>query len=128
MQDKNVAIMQTIGRAIAKYRQAVGLTQAELAEILGIGNDAVSRMERGTTVPTVLRLVELAEIFQCEVADLLTETSTRSLDQARRLETLLQELSLSERVECVDLVERMIKWKKSEKNLPSPLAFPKNLK
>lgn len=115
MQDKNVAIMQTIGRAIAKYRQAVGLTQAELAEILGIGNDAVSRMERGTTVPTVLRLVELAEIFQCEVADLLTETSTRSLDQARRLETLLQELSLSERVECVDLVERMIKWKKSEK-------------
>lgn len=128
MQDKNVAIMQTIGRAIAKYRQAVGLTQAELAEILGIGNDAVSRMERGTTVPTVLRLVELAEIFQCEVADLLTESSTRSLDQARRLETLLQELSLSERVECVDLVERMIKWKKSEKNLPSPLAFPKNLK
>ncbi|OOR98764.1 transcriptional regulator [Haemophilus paracuniculus] len=128
MQDKNAKIMQTIGRAIAKYRQAVGLTQAELAEILGIGNDAVSRMERGTTVPTVLRLVELAEIFQCEVADLLTESSTRSLDQARRLEGLLQGLNISERIECVDLVERMIKWKKSEKNLRSPLAFSKNLK
>lgn len=113
MSNKNKQIMQTIGKAISKYRQAAGLTQAELAEILGVGNDAVSRMERGTTVPTVLRLVELAEIFHCEVADLLTESSNRSIDQARQLEKLLSGLENADRSELLTLFERLIKWKQS---------------
>lgn len=112
MIDKNQQLVKTIGRAIAKYRQAVGLTQAELAEILGIGNDAVSRMERGTTVPTVLRLLELSEIFRCEIADLLTESSNRSVDQARTLEKLLSSLNEEERTECLMILERMVNWKR----------------
>lgn len=112
--DKNQQLMQTIGKAVAKYRQASGLTQAQLAEILGIGNDAVSRMERGTTVPTVLRLLELAEIFQCEIADLVTESSARSMDQARHLEHLLNQLEDSERMECLAIIEKLIDWKLSK--------------
>ncbi|KMK51954.1 DNA-binding protein [[Actinobacillus] muris] len=111
MADKNEQLLQTIGRAISKYRQAVGITQAQLAEILGISNDAVSRMERGKTVPSVLRLLELSEIFRCELADLLTETSNRSVDQARKLEALFADLDSIERSELVDLLERMVKWK-----------------
>ena len=57
--EKRQQLIYTIGQSIAKYRQAAGLTQAQLAEILGIGNDAVSRMERGTTTPTITRLLEL---------------------------------------------------------------------
>lgn len=111
MSDKNQQLMQTIGKAIAKYRQATGLTQAQLAEILGIGNDAVSRMERGTTIPTVLRLIELAEIFNCEVADLLTESSNRSVDQARQLEQLLKGLNAVERAELLSVIEKLVSWK-----------------
>lgn len=114
MLDKNQQLMQTIGKAVAKYRQASGLTQAQLAEILGIGNDAVSRMERGTTVPTVLRLLELSEIFQCEIADLITESSARSMDQARYLEHLLNQLEDSERMECLAIIEKLIDWKLSK--------------
>ncbi|MCK3655401.1 transcriptional regulator [Pasteurellaceae bacterium Macca] len=109
--NKDQQLLQTIGRAISKYRQSSELTQAQLAEILGISNDAVSRMERGKTVPSVLRLLELSEIFHCELADLLTETSNRSVDQARRLENLLATLSATERAELVEVLERMIKWK-----------------
>lgn len=111
MSDKNQQVMQNIGRAIAKYRQTSGLTQAQLAEILGIGNDAVSRMERGTTVPSLLRLVELAEIFGCDLADLVTDTSSRSVDQARQLTRLLEGLEHSERSEFLALIERMLNWK-----------------
>lgn len=111
MLDKNQQVMQTIGRAIAKYRQASGLTQAQLAEILGIGNDAVSRMERGTTIPTITRLLELSEIFQCEIADLVTDTSYRAIDQARALEKLLDQLEDVERAELLSLIEKMIDWK-----------------
>lgn len=116
MIDKNQQVINTIGRAIAKYRQAVGLTQAQLAEILGIGNDAVSRMERGTTVPTVQRLLELSEIFQCEIADLITESSYRSIDQARMIEKQLDRLNENERAEFLHLIEQMIEWKLNSKN------------
>ncbi|WP_249963300.1 helix-turn-helix domain-containing protein [Histophilus somni] len=111
MTNKNRQLMAQIGQAIAKYRQASGLTQAQLAEILDMSNDAVSRMERGKTTPTVLRLVELSEIFHCEVADLLTDGSNRAMDQARTLERLLNQLDHAERSEFLTVIERLIKWK-----------------
>ncbi|OOF88617.1 transcriptional regulator [Rodentibacter ratti] len=116
MPDKKQQLMLTVGRAITKYRQAAGLTQAQLAEILDMSNDAVSRMERGKTVPTILRLVELSEIFHCEVADLVIDSSNRSMDQARRLERLLQELENDKRSELLDLVERLIRWGSGKNN------------
>lgn len=57
-------------------------------------------------------LVELAEIFGCETADLLHEGSTRVRDQVRELEDLLQELAEEERIELLSLVRQMIEWKK----------------
>lgn len=104
-------INQTIGNTIAKHRKAVGLTQAQLAECLNLSLDAVSRLERGNIGLTVERLVELAEIFGCETADLLSEGSTRVRDQARELEDLLQKLAEQERIELLSLVRQMIEWK-----------------
>ena len=66
-------INRRIGRAIAQYRQQSGLTQEQVAEKLQIGNEAVSRMERGLIMPNVVRLLELAEIFDCTAAELLAD-------------------------------------------------------
>lgn len=51
-----------ISRAIAKHRLESGMTHEQVAEMLGVGNEAVSRMDRGLVMRTVARLVELAEI------------------------------------------------------------------
>ena len=96
-----------VGRAIAKRRVACGLTQEQVAEHLRIGVEAVSRMERGVALPTVVRLGELADIFQCEVADLLTETSGRANDQARYIERLLSRLDSADRLMVVVFVEQL---------------------
>lgn len=96
-----------IGRAIAKHRAASGYTQEQVAEMLGIGNEAVSRMERGIVMPTVARLVELAEIFGCDAADLLTEASTRTSDQGKYVGQLLAKLSGNDRAMVVEIVERL---------------------
>ena len=96
-----------VGRAIAKQRIRSGLTQEEVAERLGIGNEAVSRIERGVVVPNIERLVEFANIFDCEVADLLTEASSRPDDQATRISRLLMALDHEDRQLIVDLVERL---------------------
>jgi transcriptional regulator with XRE-family HTH domain len=98
---------QSIGQCIAKRRLAAGLTQDQVAERLEIGMEAVSRMERGLTIPTVVRLAELAEIFGCGVDALVIETSDRGSDQAEHIATLLSGLSKKDRAMVVDVVERI---------------------
>jgi transcriptional regulator with XRE-family HTH domain len=100
-------LAEAVGRAIAKRRTASELTQEEVAERLGIGNEAVSRMERGLVMPTVARLMELAEIFDCDIADLLTEASSRSSDQAKHLARLLAEVGVRDREMILEIVERL---------------------
>ncbi|MBC8726809.1 helix-turn-helix domain-containing protein [Paraburkholderia sp. UCT2] len=96
-----------VGRAIAKHRVASGFTQEQVAEALGIGNEAVSRMERGIVMPTVARLVELADLFECNAADLLTEASSRTSDQAKHVTQLLAKLGGNDRAMVVEIVERL---------------------
>ena len=50
-----------------------GMTQEELAECLGVTPQSVSKWERGESIPDVLTLVELAQIFGVTVDDLLKD-------------------------------------------------------
>lgn len=62
-----------IGENIAAYRKKAGLTQAGLAEKLNYSDKAVSKWERGESVPDVLTLVQLAEQLDITVGDLLSD-------------------------------------------------------
>lgn len=62
-----------IGRNIASYRKRAGLTQAGLAERLNYSDKAISKWERGESVPDVITLVQLAEQFSVTVNDLLVD-------------------------------------------------------
>lgn len=64
-----------------------GLTQEQIAEDLGVRNEAVSRVDRDLVMPNIERLLTLAEVCGNEAADLLTEASVRPQDQARHLQT-----------------------------------------
>ena len=60
-----------IGRFIAERRKAQGLTQARLAELLGITDRAVSKWENGKSLPDASIMLELCRILQISVNDLL---------------------------------------------------------
>ena len=62
-----VSIKQKLGKSIAKARIAQDMTQEVVAEKLGIGNEAMSRIERGIVEPSITRIFELAEILNCDV-------------------------------------------------------------
>ncbi len=62
-----------IGKNIAFYRKTAGLTQAGLGEKLSYSDKAVSKWERGESIPDVLTLVQMAELFQITVNDLLED-------------------------------------------------------
>ncbi len=107
----NSDIAKSIGKAIAKYRKAANLSQSQLAEIIGVSNDAISRMERGTIVLNVIRPFEFAEIFGCNVADLLVENSERLEDQEYRLAKKLAQLNKEDRDKLLDIIENILQWK-----------------
>ena len=62
-----------IGSNISQYRKRAGLTQAGLAEKLNYSDKAVSKWERGESVPDVLTLALLADQFDITVNDLLSD-------------------------------------------------------
>lgn len=62
-----------IGTNIADYRKRAGMTQAGLAEKLNYSDKAVSKWERGESVPDVLTMVQLAEQFDITVNELLAD-------------------------------------------------------
>ena len=62
-----------IGRNISAYRKDLGLTQAGLAEKLNYSDKAVSKWERGESIPDVLTLMQLANQFGVTVNDLLCD-------------------------------------------------------
>ena len=66
-------LKKQIGANIVSYRKRHGLTQVGLAQKLNYSDKAVSKWERGESVPDVLTLVQLAELFDITVNDLLLD-------------------------------------------------------
>ena len=62
-----------IGANIAAQRKLAGLTQAGLAEQLNYSDKAVSKWERGESMPDILTLIQLSELFAISVNDLLAD-------------------------------------------------------
>lgn len=65
-----------LGKNISARRKALGMTQMELADKLGISYQAVSNWERGQTAPDISKLGEIAEILNCSIDELLGSQRT----------------------------------------------------
>ena len=63
---------KTFGLMVTELRKAKGMTQAELAEKMGITDKAVSKWERDLSYPDVTSIPRLAEILGVSVDELLT--------------------------------------------------------
>ena len=60
---------------MAARRKALGLTQAGVAERLGVDTETLSRFERGKHVPSLLTLERLAVVLGSTCGALLEEAS-----------------------------------------------------
>ena len=63
---------EKIGRFIASCRKEQGLTQARLAERLGITDRAVSKWENGKSLPDASIMLELCDLLKITVNELLS--------------------------------------------------------
>jgi len=79
-----------LGANIATYRKNCGLTQAKLAEQLNYSDKAVSKWERGESMPDVLTLVQLAELFGINVDDLIRDPNEIPENSGGRIEQVME--------------------------------------
>jgi DNA-binding XRE family transcriptional regulator len=56
---------------IAKIRKRKGLTQMELAELVGVNRFHISKIERGKRTPSVKLLIKIADVLNVSLDDLL---------------------------------------------------------
>jgi len=82
-----------IGKNIASYRKQAGLTQAGLAEKLNYSDKAVSKWERGESIPDVITLVMLAEQFEITVSELVADPNVLPGDNPGNLEKAMTQVS-----------------------------------
>lgn len=59
--------IKKVGEQIAVLRKVKGLTQSELGKRIGVSFQAVSKWERGETLPDVTLLPDLAKILETTV-------------------------------------------------------------
>ena len=79
-----------LGANIVMYRKRSGLTQAKLAEQLNYSDKAVSKWERGESMPDVLTLVQLAELFEIKVDDLIRDPNEIPVHESGRIEHAME--------------------------------------
>ena len=61
---------RNIGLRIKHLRTVRGLTQATLAEAVGISTEAISNIERGVNFPSFENLAKIAEVLKCALVDI----------------------------------------------------------
>jgi putative transcriptional regulator len=55
---------------LTEHRKAVGLTQSQLAEIVGVTRKTINTVENNVFVPSTVLALKLAQALDCSVHDL----------------------------------------------------------
>lgn len=106
--------MSTIGSRIAQKRKALGMTQEDLAQQLGVSSQAVSKWENDISCPDISLLPNLAKVLSCTTDAILSgkEDTVRVVPEPQRKDP--SELVLRIKVHSAD-------GDKVRVNIPYPL-------
>lgn len=65
-----------VNESLKRFRKNLGLTQAEIADLLGIHRQAYQPYETGKTTPSVKMIMKIADAFDVSTDYLLGRTDT----------------------------------------------------
>ena len=69
-----------LGKRIQQFRRESGLTQEDVADAMGCSVTYISKLERGRASCNLSRLLTLANVLQCDAAELLFGVNRGSRD------------------------------------------------
>lgn len=66
----------TLGEKLSKLRKEYNYTQEQLADILGVSRQSISKWESDISYPETDKLIELGKLFECSMDYLLKDDIT----------------------------------------------------
>lgn len=104
--------LEKIGKRISERRQKQNLTQEQLAEILHVTRQAVSRWEKGITIPSIDSLCSLSIVFITSIDSIIKETEIADNDFERLSKYLNRNviISLFLAQNDLDKIEWIFSW------------------
>jgi len=92
--------MNTLGTRIAENRKKKGLSQEQLADILGVSSQAVSKWENDISCPDISLLPQIADYFNITIDELLrggnrTEVQLVEANQRKDINKMVLRINIS---------------------------------
>ena len=106
--------LKQIGTRIRVIRTGQGLNQEDISSELGISTTAFSKIERGETNPSILRLMQIANVLKVDILNLFTnDNSVSSSEVNMENEALKREINfLNEIIKDKEEIITLLKNKK----------------
>ena len=97
-----------IGKFIQEIRKEKGLTQKELAELIGVSDKTISKWENGTSSPDTSMLMSLSEALEITVNELLSaekiSPENYSMKAEETIMTLMKENEAGKRTHLISQI------------------------
>ena len=116
-------------------RKELHMTQNEVAELLGVTYQTISKWERGLTIPQQDRYLEVAEVYHCTIEDIVNATSPVKEEAIERqlyltptaIETLIERKLTEGEVDTLNRIfgENELFHKNGSMRLKSVVEIPK---
>ncbi len=119
--------MESVGNRIKNRRKEMQLTQTDIFNMCGIHSGALSRIENGTSVPSVILFYRIAQVLECDIQWLLTGISSnmKNCIFSKNEEALLEgfrELSEDDQDELMGILEMKLRKTHKAKETASGLS------
>lgn len=93
-----------IGERLRKLRKYMGLTQEQVADILGLGRDAILRIEKGDRKIDLQELIDFSKLYSISMDELTAEEHTINSDDIAFARGF-KELSEKDKREIISLID-----------------------
>jgi transcriptional regulator with XRE-family HTH domain len=81
-------LQKLLGARVCELRIKAEMTQGQVAELVEVTNETISRIERGSRSPSFTVLERLAEAFNIEVRELFNFSNREFLDNKGSIELI----------------------------------------
>mgnify|MGYP003375525803 FL=1 len=100
-----------IGQRIKQKRKAAGKTQDNLAESLSVSVGYISQLERGITKISLDTLSKIAEIFECDLADFVSDvTPSQDSYLDAEMQSIYQEMGYRKKQLLLEIAKMLTRY------------------
>ena len=82
----------TFGEKLSNLRKEQNYTQEQLADILGVSRQSISKWESDIAFPETEKLIKMSKLFSCSIDYLLNDDVTEKKEEPKREEAFLDKL------------------------------------